>query len=281
MAGVSDALKPGVFAGGNHFKRWQTQAKFWLISMKVWWVINPILPLTEEQNCAFELDNSTCLGCILLLLSNQLCDIYMKYGVAREVWKALDRKYAESDAGRELYVNDQYHDYSTIDDCSVVEQAHEIQFLVGELAHFNCVLLDRFVVGGIIAKLPPSWRSFATTLKHKKDAITVESMITTLDVEEKSRSKDVHRSSPPDAGHSNANVVEAKSDGNKNQNWKEKAKQNTKFKKKKNFVDMTCFVCGEPGHIARKCCNRKGKKGGGQKTANVTVCEAGGSGYVP
>jgi hypothetical protein len=46
MAGVSDALKPGVFAGGNHFKRWQTRAKFWLMSMKVWWVINLVLPFT-------------------------------------------------------------------------------------------------------------------------------------------------------------------------------------------------------------------------------------------
>jgi hypothetical protein len=43
-----------------------------------------------------------------------------------------------------------------VDDRSVVEQAHEIQFLVGELVHFNCVLPDRFVVGGIIVKLPPS-----------------------------------------------------------------------------------------------------------------------------
>jgi hypothetical protein len=46
-------------------------------------------------------------------------------------------------------------------------------------------------------------------------------------------------------------------------------------------VDLTRFVCGEPGHIARKCRNRKGKKGGGQKTANVTVGEAGNSRYVP
>jgi hypothetical protein len=121
MAGISDALKPGVFTGGNHFKRWQTQAKFWLMSMKVWWVINPVLPLTEEQNRAFELDNSICLRCILSLLSDQLCDIYMKYGVSREVWEALDRKYAESDAGRELYVNDPYHEYNMVDDRSVVE----------------------------------------------------------------------------------------------------------------------------------------------------------------
>jgi hypothetical protein len=40
-------------------------------------------------------------------------------------------------------------------------------------------------------------------------------------------------------------------------------------------------VCGEPSHITRKCRNRKGKKGGGQKSVNVTVSEARGSGYEP
>jgi hypothetical protein len=64
-------------------------------------------------------------------------------------------------------------------------------------------------------------------------------------------------------------------------NWKPKAKQNTDFKKKKNLADLTCFMCGESGHIARKCHNRKGKKGDGQKTANVAIADAGNSGYVP
>jgi hypothetical protein len=116
------------------------------------------------------------------------------------------------------------------------------------------------VVGGIIANLPPSWRSFATSLKHKREVMTIENLIATLDIEEKARSKDVPRSGPSDgAGPSNANVVKGKSGRNKNKNWKGKAKQNTEFKKKKkSLADLTCFVCGEPGHIARKCRNRKG-----------------------
>jgi hypothetical protein len=40
--------------------------------------------------------------------------------MASELWEALDRKYAESDAGRELYVNDQYHEYRMVDDHSIV-----------------------------------------------------------------------------------------------------------------------------------------------------------------
>jgi hypothetical protein len=75
------------------------------------------------------------------------------------------------------------------------------------------------VVGVIIAKLPPSWRSFATSLKHKKEVMTVESLIASLDIEEKARAKDMPRSIPSDGGLSNANVVESKSGGgNKNKN---------------------------------------------------------------
>jgi hypothetical protein len=125
---------------------------------------------------------------------------------------------------------------------------------MGELAHFDCVLLDRFMVGGIIAKLPPSWKYFSTSLKHKKETMIVDSLITSLDVEEKARSKDVPHSVLHE-GISNANVVEGKSGGgNKNnKKWKGKAKHNINFKKKRNKEDLTCFVCGELGHIARKC----------------------------
>jgi hypothetical protein len=138
------------------------------------------------------------------------------------------------------------------------------------------------VVGGIIAKLSPTWRNFATPLKHKKEAMTVESLIATLDVEEKARCKDVPRSGPMDSGTSNSNVVEGKSGGkNKNKtNRKLKAKQNTNFNKK-NLANLACFVCDESSHIARKCHNRKGKKGDGKKTANVAIADAGNSGYVP
>jgi hypothetical protein len=159
-------------------------------------VIFPVLPLTEEQHRAYKLENSTCISCLLSLLSDQLCDIYMHHTSARELWDALDHKYAESDAGRELYVNDQYHKYKMLDDRAIMEQAHEIQLLVGELAHFDCVLPNRFMVGGIITKLHPSCKYFSTSLKHKKETMTVENLIASLDVEGKAKSKDVPHSVP-------------------------------------------------------------------------------------
>jgi hypothetical protein len=114
---------------------------------------------------------------------------------ARELWDALDHKYAKSYSRHELYVNDQYHEFKMVDDRSIVEQAHIIQLLVGEFVHFDCVLPDMFVVSGIIAKLPPSWKYFSMSLKHN-ETMTVETLITSLYVEKKARSKGVPHSVP-------------------------------------------------------------------------------------
>jgi hypothetical protein len=62
---------------------------------------------------------------------------------------------------------EQFYDYKMNDDHPIVDQAHEIQSLAKELEKFKCTLPDKFVAGGIISKLPPSWRNFATSLKHK------------------------------------------------------------------------------------------------------------------
>src|SRR5438128_10973787 len=85
-----------------------------------------------------------------------------------------------------------FHDKSKEDNHFVVEQAHEIQCIFKELKLLKCPLPDKFVAGCIIAKLPSSWRSFATTLIHKRQEISVKNLIASLDVEEKARAKDAH-----------------------------------------------------------------------------------------
>ena len=85
---------------------------------------------------------------------------------------------------------EQLYDYKMVESRSIVEQAHEIQALAKELEHFSCLLPDKFVAGGIISKLPPSWRDFATSLKYKRQEFSVAELIGSLDVEERARAKD-------------------------------------------------------------------------------------------
>jgi hypothetical protein len=54
------------------------------------------------------------------------------------------------------------------------------------------VLFDKFIAGDIIAKLPPSWINFATSLKNKRQEFCITDLIASLDMEEKTREKDTH-----------------------------------------------------------------------------------------
>jgi hypothetical protein len=101
-----------------------------------------------------------------------------------------------SNAGNELYLMEQLYEYKMVENHSVVEEAHEIQALAKELKHFPCVLPDKFVAGGIIAKLPPSCKDFSTSLKHKRQEFNVADLIGTLDVEERARGKDNNGKDP-------------------------------------------------------------------------------------
>jgi hypothetical protein len=45
------------------------------------------------------------------------------------------------------------------------------------------------VAGGIIAKLPPSWTDFSTTLKHKRQEFSAWLSLLVLLIEERARAK--------------------------------------------------------------------------------------------
>ena len=188
-------------------------------------------------------------------------DYYVLLPTGKELWDVLEAQYGVSDAGSELYAMEQFLDYRMVEERFVVEQAHEIHTLAKDLKNCSkespCVLPDKFVTGGIISKLPPSWRDFATSLKYKRQEFTINGLIETLDVEEKARAKDIRGKGV--VGASSANLVQ-KNNSHKNKKKpplnQPKTKQTTTFKKKKKGA---CYVCASTEHFAAKCPNRKGK----------------------
>ena len=110
--------------------------------------------LNPAQEEAFQKLDTTFKAALISILGDNIVDSYLSFSNGKDMWDALERKFGVSDAGSELYVMEQFYDYKMVDDRSIVEQAHEIQSLARELEHFTCVLPDKFVAGGIIAKLP-------------------------------------------------------------------------------------------------------------------------------
>jgi hypothetical protein len=111
------------------------------------------------------------------------------------------------------------------------------------------VLSDKFILGCIVAKLPPSWRNFATSLKQQRQEFSIENIIGSLDVEEKARAKDKHTGGTE--GRSAANMVQKNAHKSKRKN---KVSQTTNFKKKgqNKGKKEPCWVCGEVGDACKR-----------------------------
>jgi hypothetical protein len=76
------------------------------------------------KKAKFNKDNIIAIGCILIILSDKLYDVYININSAREPMEAIERKY-DVDVGYKSYVIENYHDYKMVDNCSIVEQSHE------------------------------------------------------------------------------------------------------------------------------------------------------------
>ena len=120
MAGYADALRPVKFTG-VHFKRWQVKTTRWLTSLKVFHVsVGAPEGMTDEDQRKFQEANTMFVGCILSVLADRLCDVYMHINDGKILWDALNAKFGATDAGSELYIMQSFHDYKMVNMLGIV-----------------------------------------------------------------------------------------------------------------------------------------------------------------
>ncbi|KAA0038176.1 hypothetical protein E6C27_scaffold270G00050 [Cucumis melo var. makuwa] len=110
--------------------------------------------------------------------------------IAKEVWDALQKKYDIEEERSKKYAVSRYLRYQMTDDKFVEVQSHEIQKTANEIISEGMPLDDRFQVVVIIDKLPPLWKDFKNTLRHKTKEFSLESLIIRLRIEEEARKHD-------------------------------------------------------------------------------------------
>jgi hypothetical protein len=86
MASFTDALRSDKFTG-VHFKRWQYKAELWLTMMKVFQISKgkPEGTMSEDDQKKFEEANTIFVGCILSILGDYLCDVFMHIKDGKEL----------------------------------------------------------------------------------------------------------------------------------------------------------------------------------------------------
>ncbi|GJY39108.1 zinc finger, CCHC-type containing protein [Tanacetum coccineum] len=150
---------------GMDFKRWQKKMHFLLSSMSV-------------------------VGLILNGMSDLLFDIYQNVEYSKELWDSLEAKYMAEDALSKKFLVSNFTNYKMTYSRPVMEQYNE---LLGILKRFkpHKINMDKAIqVSCIIDKLPPSWKDFKHTLKHRKGELTIVELGSHLHIEESLRVQD-------------------------------------------------------------------------------------------
>ncbi|GJY66289.1 hypothetical protein Tco_0468527 [Tanacetum coccineum] len=176
---------------GVDFRRWHKKMHFLLSTINV------------------ENDDYVCRGIILNGMTETLFDIYQFVESAKELWDSLEAKYMAEDASSKKFLVSNFTNYKMIDSRLVLEQYNELLGILGRLTQYKMNMDEAIQVSCIIDKLPPSWKDFKHTLKHKKEDLTLVMLGSHLHIEESPRVQDTDKPKSNNvSGPSVVNLVE-------------------------------------------------------------------------
>ncbi|GJX73865.1 hypothetical protein Tco_0312460 [Tanacetum coccineum] len=161
---------------GVDFRRWHKKMHFLLSSMSVVYVLTTPIPDDGDDATVDQLrkrakwDN----------------DDY----VCRELWNSLEAKYMAEDASSKKFLVSNFTNYKMTDSRPVMEQYNELFRILGRFTQHKMNMDEAIQVSCIIDKLPPSWKDFKHTLKHKKEELTLVELGSHLCIEESLKVQD-------------------------------------------------------------------------------------------
>ncbi|CAM8997570.1 unnamed protein product [Rhodiola kirilowii] len=165
-----------------------------------------------------------------------------------------------SDASSVKFLVSNFNNYKMVDSRPVMEQFHEIQRILGHFSQQNLKMDEAISVSSIIDKLPPAWKDFQRSLKHKKKEISLVELAKELRMEEELRMREKNKMEV-DTNSPKVNVLETSSQKmNKNKGKKRPNEFARKGPNKKHpSKGNVCWTCRKAGHFKRDCRLGKGK----------------------
>ncbi|KAI3825040.1 hypothetical protein L1987_06515 [Smallanthus sonchifolius] len=260
---------------GQDFRRWKKKMHFLLTTLKVVYVLSTPMPEETEnetldqqrRRLKWENDDYICRGHILNGMSDALFDVHQNAESARELWDALEAKYMAEDSSSKKFLVTNFNSYKMVDSRPIMEQFNELLHILGQFEQHKMHMDESISVSSIIDKLPPQWKDFKHTLKHRKEDLSLVQLGSHLRIEESLRSQEIGKGKGKiEDNQSTVNMVEHANKPKKfNKDQKGKRKFKGKFPDSNKKQKFTCWNCGKPGNLKRDC---RVKPGVGNKSAD-------------
>jgi len=170
----------------------------------------------------------------------------------------------KEDATSKKFLVSNFNTFKIVDERPVREQFRELERILNHFTQHNLHMDETIIVSSIIDKLPPSWKEFKRTLKHKIEDISLGDLANHICVEEECRMQENEKEQYAQE-FSKVHVAEAgqaKNQSHKRPFNKAGGSTKPKFKNQSHKRQkITCWFCGKNGHFKSDCHFWKRKKG--------------------
>ena len=163
----------------------------------------------------------------LCLTKNILANV-SGISIAKGLWKKLEQVYQAKSLSNRLYLKDQFHTLHMEKGTRISNHMSIPNGIISNLDAIGVVITDEDKAMRLIRSLPTSYEHMKPILMHGKDKVIYSKVTTKFMSEERRLGSEKNVSTME-----NALVV--------------------KEGKKKNFGKVVCWMCGQSGHIKKKC----------------------------
>ncbi|CAN0889597.1 RNA polymerase II transcriptional coactivator KELP [Linum grandiflorum] len=235
---------------GKNYKSWVRNMELFLKHLKVAHVLSEDPPLARAAEQKWLDEDHMCRLHILNSLSDSLYHQFSKTTkTAKELWDQLNQIYLFEEFGSKRVQVKKYIEFQMVDDKSIVDQVQELNSIADAIVAAGTVVQEYFHVSAIIAKLPPSWKSFCNRFVHM-EYLPFSMLMEMIKAEEESRKRNNNHH------HNVMNVAPRSRDMKRptSMQWKRQEMETDGEKKTRTQV---CYCCGRKGHMAKHCPDRK------------------------
>jgi 6-phosphogluconolactonase/glucosamine-6-phosphate isomerase/deaminase len=269
----------------SNYTQWSMRVKGLLGTKKAWAAIDP--GFNEPTAAQLEMDQLAISVLYLVVNDDTLNDIKL-CTTAREIWLAIKNIHTKFDPWHGFHLLDDYVSMRKTDDETITQFLSRKSILYDKVEAAGCHLDERCQVGFIVTRLPKAYDNVGRGLRGGEDQndpgdLTLAKLKSKLLTEERKINRKKENSSVEQA---EASAFSARQKNSHLSNQLSKLKDrlrrhniaddsdesdgdewNEKQSKSKKEAVVTCFACGEEGHISPNCPSKSKSKKRGRKTA--------------
>lgn len=244
------------FDGYNDFGLWRVKMRAVLIQHGWEVAIKRFLDGTTEDQKVTALASEPyrkAHSAILLCLGNRVLREVAKETSVVAVWLKLEALYMTNSLATRLYLKKKLYTFYMGSGKKISEHIDDFNKLIGDLANIEIDIEDEDQALILLTSLPPSFDTFVETLLYRRETLTLEDVLSTLNSRELKKRGDVMDET------GDGLVVR----GRPEQRGKSKGRGMSRSKSRgKGTYKLKCYICYSEDHL-RKDCPKKNKKKSG------------------